>query len=112
MIDDPDARLAVALGDLYAFYGRTEAMLDNLFRDEIAVPIVGERFAAFRGYFAAARDTLMQGRRLRGAAKLRTRASVGHAIAFSTWKSLVREEGVDEAAAVELMRALVGAAGP
>ena len=111
-IDDPDARLAVALGELYAFYGRTEAMLDNLFRDEITVPIVGERFAAFRGYFAAARDTLMQGRRLRGAAKLRTRASVGHAIAFSTWKSLVREEGVDEATAVELMRALVGAAGP
>jgi AcrR family transcriptional regulator len=109
-LDDPEARLAVALAELYAFYRRTEAMLENLFRDEIAVPIVGERFAAFHLYFGAARDMLMQGRRLRGAAKLRTEAALGHAIAFSTWKSLVREEGLDEAAAVELMRALVGVA--
>jgi AcrR family transcriptional regulator len=112
MLDDPDARLAVALGELYAFYSRTEAMLENLFRDEIAVPIVGERFAAFRGYLRAARDTLMQGRRLRGAAKIHKQAAVGHAIAFSTWQSLVREEGLDEVAAIELMRALVAAAVP
>jgi AcrR family transcriptional regulator len=109
-VEDPDARLATALGELYAFYGRTEAMLENLFRDEVAVPMVGERFAAVRGYFAAARETLMAGRRLRGAAKLRTQAGVGHAIAFSTWKSLVREGGLDDATAVELMLALVAAA--
>jgi AcrR family transcriptional regulator len=112
MLDDPDARLVIALGELYAFYSRTEAMLENLFRDEIAVPIVGERFAAFRGYLEAARDTLMQGRRLRGAAKIHKQAAVGHAIAFSTWQSLVREEGLDEVAAIELMRALVAAAVP
>ena len=79
MVDDPDARLAFALGELYAFYRRTEAMLENLFRDEIAVPIVAERFAAFRGYLGAARDALMQGRGLRGAVKLHTQAAVGHA---------------------------------
>jgi AcrR family transcriptional regulator len=111
IVDDPDARLALALGELYTFYRRTEAMLENLFRDEIAVPIVAERFAAFRGYFGAARDALMQGRGLRGAVKLHTQAAVGHAIAFSTWKSLVREERLDDAAAIELMRALVGAVG-
>jgi AcrR family transcriptional regulator len=110
MVDDPDERLTVALGEIYAFYGRTEAMLENLFRDEGTVPIVRERFAAFRGYFAAAQDTLMAGRQLRGAAKLRTRAAVGHAVAFSTWRSLVREQGLDDAAAAELMSALVGAA--
>lgn len=110
IVDDPDGRLTTALGELYDYYGRTEAMLENLFRDELTVPIVRERFGAFRGYFVAARDTLMSGRRLRGAAKLRTQAAVGHAIAFSTWKSLVREQGLDDDAAVELMRALVGAA--
>ncbi len=107
IVDDPDDRLTVALGEIYAFYRRTEAMLENLFRDEVTVPIVRERFAAFRGYFVAARDTLMKGRRLRGAAKLRTQAAVGHAIAFSTWKSLVREQGLDDADAAELMCALV-----
>jgi len=109
-VDDPDDRLTVALDEIYGFYGRTEAMLENLFRDEVTVPIVRERFAAFHGYFAAARDTLMQGRRLRGAAKRRTQAAVGHAIAFSTWKSLVREEGLEDTAAAELMCALVAGA--
>jgi AcrR family transcriptional regulator len=110
MVEDPDERLAIALGELYRFYGRTEGMLDNLFRDELTVPMVRERFAAFRGYFAAAAETLMAGRKLRGAAKLRTHAGVGHAIAFSTWKSLVRDGGLDDATAVQLMRVLVGAA--
>jgi AcrR family transcriptional regulator len=110
VVEDPDQRLTAALSELYDYYGRTEAMLENLFRDEVTVPIVRERFAAFRGYIVAARETLMNGRRLRGAAKLRTQAAVGHAIAFSTWKSLVREQGLDDDAAVELMRALVGPA--
>src|SRR5450759_4006979 len=109
-VDDPDERLAVALGELYAFYGRTEEMLENLFRDELTVAIVGERFAAFRAYFASARDTLMAGRKLRGAARLRTQAVLGHALAFSTWKSLVREQGLDDDAVAALMVALVGAA--
>jgi len=68
---------------------------------------VRERFAAFRYYFAAALDVLMAGRRLRGAARRQTRAVLGHAIAFSTWSSLVREQGLDDRAVVELMRALV-----
>jgi AcrR family transcriptional regulator len=110
IVEDPDERLAVALGELYAFYGRTEEMLENLFRDEQTVAIVGERFAAFRAYFASARDTLMAGRKLRGAARLRTQAVVGHALAFSTWKSLVREQGLDDDAVAALMVALVGAA--
>jgi AcrR family transcriptional regulator len=109
-VDDPDERLTAALAELYAFYGRTEAMLENLLRDEDTLPIVAERFAAFRGYLTAARDTLMRGRRLRGAARLRTRAALGHAIAFSSWKSLVREQGLDDATAAELMSALVAAA--
>ncbi len=106
-IDEPAQRLRAALADLYAFYGRTEAMLDNLFRDEATVPIVRERFAAFRAYFAAAQDALMKGRQLRGRARRRMRSVLGHAIAFSTWKSLVREQGLEEAEAVELMSALV-----
>jgi AcrR family transcriptional regulator len=109
-VDDPDERLTAALAELYAFYGRTEAMLENLFRDEATLPIVAERFAAFRGYLTAACETLMTGRKLRGAVKPRTRAALAHAIAFSSWKSLVREQGLDDVTAVELMSALVAAA--
>jgi len=109
-VDDPDQRLSGALAELYAFYARTEGMLENLFRDEVAVPMVAERFAAVRGYFASALDALMTGRNLRGGAKRRTRAVLGHAIAFSTWKSLVREQGLNDREVIELMSALVDAA--
>jgi hypothetical protein len=102
--------MTVALVELYAFYRRTEAMFENLFRDEITVPMVGERFAAFRAYLASVQHALMTGRQLRGVAKLRTRAVLGHAISFSTWKSLVGEQGLDDRVVVELMRALVGEA--
>jgi AcrR family transcriptional regulator len=109
-IADADERLSVALGELYAYFGRTERMLENLSRDAATVPIVAERFTAFHFYFDAARDTLIAGRRLRGAAKRRTQAAIGHAIAFTTWKSLVREQGLGDEAAVALMRSLVAAA--
>jgi AcrR family transcriptional regulator len=109
-VDDPDQRLSGALAELYAFYARAEGMLENLFRDEVAVPMVAERFAAFRGYFDAARDALLSGRRLRDPSKRRTRAVLGHAIAFSTWKSLVREQGLKDREVIELMCALVEAA--
>jgi AcrR family transcriptional regulator len=105
----PGERLRVALGELHGYYAQTERMLDNLFRDESIVPLVAERFEAFRGYLAMAQETLMEGRTLRGAARRRTRGAVGHAIAFSTWKSLVREHGVSGADAVTLLCALVAA---
>ena len=106
-IEAPDERLRVALDEIYAFYAQTERMLDNLHRDESLVPEIEERFVAFRGYIAAARDTLMAGRKPRGAARRRTKAALGHAIAFTTWKSLVREQQLSAAAAAALMCALV-----
>jgi AcrR family transcriptional regulator len=109
-IADPDERLHAALGELYAFYGHTESMLANLFRDETTMPLVAERFAAFRGYLGAARDTLLVGRRLRGAARRRTQAALGHALAFSTWRSLVREQSLGDADAIRLIAALVASA--
>jgi AcrR family transcriptional regulator len=109
-IDSPDARLDVALHELYAFYLKTEPMLDNLYRDELTVPLVEHHFAGFRDFLAAAGRTLMAGRDLRGPARRRTRAALMHAVAFSTWKSLVRENELPERDAVALMHALVAVA--
>jgi AcrR family transcriptional regulator len=105
-IEDPGERLTVALAELYSYFGRTEQMLENLLRDE-DLPLVRARFGAFREYFVAAQDTLMSGRGLRGGARRRTLAAIGHAIAFSTWKSLVREQGLGDADATKLMGALI-----
>jgi AcrR family transcriptional regulator len=109
-VADPGERLRGALEELYAYYRRVAPMLDNLFRDETTVPLIGERFAAFRGYLAAARDTLMAGRGLRGAARRRTQAALGHAIAYATWRSLAREQGLSDREAATLADALVAAA--
>jgi AcrR family transcriptional regulator len=109
-IESPSERLTLALRELYAYYRRTEPMLDNLYRDAATAPLVEERFAAFRGYFDAARDTLMAGRQLRGTARRRMLAALGHATSFSTWKSLVREQGLTESEAATLMNGLVDAA--
>jgi AcrR family transcriptional regulator len=108
-IASPDERLRAALTELHAYYRGTERMLENLLRDEDLVPAIGQRFAAFHGYLAAAEGALARGRRLRGAPGRRTRGVIGHAIAFSTWKSLVREHGVSDADAVDLLCGMVAA---
>src|SRR5262245_26873740 len=106
-IADPDDRLRMALGELYGYYSRTHEMLENLYRDERTVPTVRERFAAFHGYLAAARDTLLRGHAARGRRRDELGAAIGHALAFSTWRSLTRDQGLDHAQAGELMRGLV-----
>jgi hypothetical protein len=85
-------------------------MIVNVLRDEEAMPTVKRTFAAFRDYLAAARDTLMIGRRARGQDGRRLVAAVGHALAFPTWRSLVREQGLDDRQAAELMCRLIAAA--
>jgi AcrR family transcriptional regulator len=106
-IEDPAARTEAALRELYAFYGRTEGMYTSLLRDEPVVPIVHRLLGDFYGYLRAIQDLLMTGRRVRGRATRRTRAAIGHALAFQTWRSLTREQGLADADAVALMCALV-----
>jgi hypothetical protein len=82
-------------------------MLENLYRDERTVPTVRKRFAVFHGYLADARDTLLRGHAARGRHRDELAAAIGHALAFSTWRSLTRDQGLDDAQATELMRGLV-----
>ena len=58
-----------------------------------------------------ATDVLMRGRGLRGASRERTRAAIGHALAFSTWQDLTGTQGLDDTRAAELSSRLVAAAG-
>jgi AcrR family transcriptional regulator len=109
-IGNADERLPRALGELYAYYRANRTMLENLHRDESLSEIVGRVFSRFHGYLEGARATLMAGRGLRGGARRRVAAAIGHALAFATWKSLAFEQGLRDEEAVELMRRLVAAA--
>lgn len=106
-ISDPGERLGSALDDLYEFYARTERMLANLYRDEQLHEITRERFAGVHAYMDEAADVLMRGRGRGGAPGRRRRAAIGHAIAFSTWRSLVREQGLETGEAIALMMRFV-----
>jgi len=110
IVEQPDDRLRVALRELYAHYRRTERMRENVLRDEAVSPIVKHTLAGYRAYLATATDELMKGRRPRGQAAKRVRAAVGHTLAFATWRSLTREQGLDDEQAADLMCRLVATA--
>jgi len=106
-IGDPDERLRVALSALYAWYESGEEMLERTTRDATLVPAmrmaVGRRVA----WLAEAAATIVRGRPERGARRRRVEAAAGHAVSFATWRSLVREQGLSDADAVDLMCGLV-----
>lgn len=106
-IEDPDARLGTALGELYAFYRRTEQMMANVLRDEPLVPALEASLGGFWGFLDAVADLLATGR----PADRLTRAALGHAVAFGTWQSLTRRHGLPDDDAVALMRDFVGRSG-
>jgi AcrR family transcriptional regulator len=110
-IDDPAERLRRALAELYRWYERNQRMLDNVLRDAPLVPAVRPPVQGFQRQLMAMQTVLMRGRRQRGRRRTLVGGAVGHAIGFGAWSSLVRENGLDSAEAVDLMAAMVAAAG-
>jgi AcrR family transcriptional regulator len=110
-IDDPDERLGVALGELYEWYEHGEHMLEKVTRDVALVPALRPPMEAFGDSLNSAADAILRGRPERGARRRRVRAAVGHALAFETWRSLVGHQGLSRSETIELMEAVVHAAG-
>lgn len=110
-IADPEVRLRHALAEIYAFFRRSEGMLETTRRDAPLVEAMAGPVAAFRRYLDAIVAVLVAGRRERGRARRRVEAAIGHAISFPTWQSLVRQQGLEAADAVAVMVALVESAG-
>ncbi len=106
-VADPDARLRSALGELYAWYDRTEYMVEKITRDEAVVEALQEAMARVAGWREAATGVLAEGRPGDAA---RGRAAIAHALAFDTWRSLVRRQGLPPAEAVDLMALLAASA--
>jgi AcrR family transcriptional regulator len=109
-IDDPDERLRTALAELYAWFERTEYMLEKTTRDVDLVPAMQPAVAAFRVWFDMAAAELDRGRSERGGRRRRVRAAIGHALGFDTWRSLVRDQGLAPDEAVKLMTRMVACA--
>ena len=111
-IADPEERLRTALGELYAWFARGEPMLEKTTRDAAVVPAMQPAVASMGRWFAAAAETLMRGRSQRGGRRRLLRGSVGHALSFATWRSLVRDQGLSQAEAVDLIAGMVETSAP
>jgi len=106
-VRDPEERLRIALGALYAWYEQGQEMLERTTRDAALVPAMRSAVERMSGWFADALAALIRGRPERGARRDRVEAAIGHAISFSTWRSLARDQGLSNSEAVDLMRGLI-----
>ena len=107
-IEDPDERLRAALDELYAYYRAHRA--DARQPPPRRGPCRRRRAEVRRLSTGTSRRRARcswRGAASRGRARARERAAIGHALAFATWRSLAREQGLDDAQAAELMVRLV-----
>jgi len=104
---DPARRLTRALGELYAYYESTEAMLANALRDEALVPAVVPALEPFRAFLTEAVSVLSDGWGISGRRRRALLAATRHVVDFETWRSLVRGGGIGRSQAVELAAAMV-----
>jgi AcrR family transcriptional regulator len=102
-ITDPVERFRVALQESYAYHRRTEPMISRVLADVGEEPVM----APYHEHWARAADCVAAAWRLRGRDRRRVRAAIGHALAFTTWRSLVREQTLSDNHAIELMLRLV-----
>lgn len=108
-ISDGRARCRAALGALYAYYRRTRRMWTVSYRDLDEVPALHGPMAEFEGYLAAIRDDLVAHLAPGESIEAAVTATVGHALRFSTWRSL-DEQGLDDAEMVALVLAWLAGA--
>lgn len=117
-IPDPQARLRTALAQQYGYYRRNESLLANVFHD---VPWLQQRLQAggfdwqalpevVRSFFeqpGRLREVLILGWQMHGTSDSLLRAALGLAVDFGTWRTLARDQSLDEEQTVELMVKLV-----
>lgn len=105
-IGDPRRRLREALGEIYAYFRAGAPMLEQVLRDEDQVAELAEVMEPWWAYMGEVAGGLAAGWGVGAARQRRVRAVVGHALRFSTWRSLTGE-GLSDVEAAELMTALV-----
>lgn len=108
-IVDPEERLHTALAELYEYYGRVGDAFLVLLRDFPRVPTLAALNAPYFARWDTMRDVLAVGWGRRGRRRRLLLAAVEHALDLKTWHSLVRERGLDDADAVDLLTGLVRA---
>jgi AcrR family transcriptional regulator len=99
----PRERFRTALRESYAYHRRTEPMMGRMLAEAESHPAM----RAYHEHWRRAADVVAAAWRLGGRRRTLLRAAVGHALAFPTWQSLVRGQGLTDQQAVEVALRLV-----
>jgi len=99
-ITDPLERTQMGLTDIYRFYRTGEPMLTRIHHDKSSLPDESRR--RLDQMVHESRDLLLAAFPSRAERHL-LRAVLDHAVAFSTWRSLCIENGLENGEAVKLM---------
>ena len=106
-ISDPEDRLRRALRETYAYHRRTEPMMSKVLRDAQVHGPTLEASESYQRHWDRARYVLVSGWGAEDQKLKRLLGALGHALEFWTWRSLVREQGLTEEEAIELMVGMV-----
>jgi AcrR family transcriptional regulator len=99
-VEDPATRLRAGLGELYAYYRANARLLGNVVRDLPVMGVGGSE--AFMDRMGELFGALAQGWPGEAATQRLRMASVGHAMAFETWRSLT-DPGLSDAETADLL---------
>jgi AcrR family transcriptional regulator len=103
----PEERLRVALSEVYAYYRRTEPMMANAVRDAQVHPLTREMAEPYFQLLERMRYVLATGWGVEDERLALLLAALGHALDFQTWRSLVRQQGLNNEQAIEVMVGMV-----
>ena len=106
-IADPEERLRSALTEVYVYHRRTEPMMSNVVRDAQVHPLTREMAEPYYQLFEQMRCVLATGWGVEDERLPLLLATLGHALDFQTWRSLARQQGLNDEQAVEVMMGTV-----
>jgi hypothetical protein len=101
-IANPRARLRAALRDSYAYHRATEAMHTHVLAAG-GHPVI---MAPYHAHWQRATDVLLAPWKTRGRHRRHLRAAIALALSFETWRTLVRDHGLDDPQAIDVVMAL------
>lgn len=106
-ISGPEERLTRALSEVYAYFGDNEALLTNVLRDTPLDPVLQENNVFLFRHWEAMRDTIADAFETSGERHEALLGAIALALDLQTWRTLVRQQGLDDDRAVELMVGMV-----
>ena len=106
-INDPEERVRLALTQIYDYHRRTEVMSARATIDIPQMPTLREVLGPFFAYWERVKQVLVEPWQRDGQEKPLVAAAIGHAVAFPTWQSLVRQQGLEDVEAVLVMVRMV-----